>query len=181
MQRHLLVIGMYVTKIWSYFKISGKLASWETEGLRQQLMSWPDLFRFLSRSEQHLPRSWIPSITFFYFLLPSFLTLLFKGSNVVLQHFWRWGGLVGVMEEKESDQGACQEGDPRKRGGYWGWPTRGRTVLETPIQNLYCPYNRFPISILHTMELYVGKRRTECWPYLMWQRVCIKADSSLWS
>ena len=35
---------------------------------------------------------------------------------------------------------------------------------------LFCiavnPYKRFPIYTLRTMELYVGKRRSECWPHI---------------
>merc|ERR1712227_146946 len=35
---------------------------------------------------------------------------------------------------------------------------------------LFCiainPYKRFPIYTLRTMELYVGKRRNECWPHI---------------
>ena len=28
------------------------------------------------------------------------------------------------------------------------------------------PYKRYPIYTLRTMELYVGKRRSECWPHI---------------
>merc|ERR1712054_555488 len=42
--------------------------------------------------------------------------------------------------------------------------------LTYPYSGLFCiainPYKRFPIYTLRTMELYVGKRRNECWPHI---------------
>merc|ERR1712165_529303 len=52
------------------------------------------------------------------------------------------------------------------------WNLRIRYVNELiyTYSGLFCiainPYKRFPIYTLRTMELYVGKRRTECWPHI---------------
>merc|ERR1712142_558885 len=52
----------------------------------------------------------------------------------------------------------------------WNSVIRYKNQLIYTYSGLFCiainPYKRFPIYTLHTMELYVGKRRNECWPHI---------------
>ena len=61
--------------------------------------------------------------------------------------------------------------------GPWKWCqtlsnflTRYKNELIYTYSGLFCiainPYKRFPIYTLRTMEIYVGKRRSECWPHI---------------
>merc|ERR1711874_542460 len=52
----------------------------------------------------------------------------------------------------------------------WNSVVRYKNQLIYTYSGLFCiainPYKRFPIYTLRTMELYVGKRRNECWPHI---------------
>merc|ERR1712079_270905 len=52
----------------------------------------------------------------------------------------------------------------------WNSVIRYKNELIYTYSGLFCiainPYKRFPIYTLRTMELYVGKRRNECWPHI---------------
>merc|ERR1712156_681630 len=52
----------------------------------------------------------------------------------------------------------------------WNSVVRYKDQLIYTYSGLFCiainPYKRFPIYTLRTMELYVGKRRNECWPHI---------------
>ena len=52
----------------------------------------------------------------------------------------------------------------------WNSVIRYKNELIYTYSGLFCiainPYKRFPIYTLRTMELYVGKRRSECWPHI---------------
>merc|ERR1711923_701065 len=52
----------------------------------------------------------------------------------------------------------------------WNSVVRYINQLIYTYSGLFCiainPYKRFPIYTLRTMELYVGKRRNECWPHI---------------
>merc|ERR1712213_60174 len=52
----------------------------------------------------------------------------------------------------------------------WNSVVRYVNELIYTYSGLFCiainPYKRFPIYTLRTMELYVGKRRNECWPHI---------------
>merc|ERR1719187_2285366 len=52
----------------------------------------------------------------------------------------------------------------------WNSVVRYVNQLIYTYSGLFCiainPYKRFPIYTLRTMELYVGKRRAECWPHI---------------
>merc|ERR1712073_62829 len=52
----------------------------------------------------------------------------------------------------------------------WNSVVRYINELIYTYSGLFCiainPYKRFPIYTLRTMELYVGKRRNECWPHI---------------
>merc|ERR1711936_571421 len=52
----------------------------------------------------------------------------------------------------------------------WNSVVRYKAQLIYTYSGLFCiainPYKRFPIYTLRTMELYVGKRRNECWPHI---------------
>merc|ERR1712131_69673 len=52
----------------------------------------------------------------------------------------------------------------------WNSVVRYANQLIYTYSGLFCiainPYKRFPIYTLRTMELYVGKRRNECWPHI---------------
>merc|ERR1712102_249873 len=52
----------------------------------------------------------------------------------------------------------------------WNSVVRYKNELIYTYSGLFCiainPYKRFPIYTLRTMELYVGKRRNECWPHI---------------
>ena len=52
----------------------------------------------------------------------------------------------------------------------WNSVVRYVNELIYTYSGLFCiainPYKRFPIYTLRTMELYVGKRRSECWPHI---------------
>merc|ERR1719347_379686 len=52
----------------------------------------------------------------------------------------------------------------------WNSVVRYVNQLIYTYSGLFCiainPYKRFPIYTLRTMELYVGKRRNECWPHI---------------
>merc|ERR1711892_330443 len=52
----------------------------------------------------------------------------------------------------------------------WNSVVRYINQLIYTYSGLFCiainPYERFPIYTLRTMELYVGKRRNECWPHI---------------
>merc|ERR1712242_536831 len=52
----------------------------------------------------------------------------------------------------------------------WNSVVRNKNELIYTYSGLFCiainPYKRFPIYTLRTMELYVGKRRNECWPHI---------------
>merc|ERR1712042_211623 len=52
----------------------------------------------------------------------------------------------------------------------WNSVVRYKNELIYTYSGLFCiainPYKRFPIYTLRTMELYVGKRRAECWPHI---------------
>merc|ERR1711990_93964 len=52
----------------------------------------------------------------------------------------------------------------------WNSVVRYKAQLIYTYSGLFCiainPYKRFPIYTLTTMQLYVGKRRSECWPHI---------------
>ena len=52
----------------------------------------------------------------------------------------------------------------------WNSVVRYKNELIYTYSGLFCiainPYKRFPIYTLTTMQLYVGKRRSECWPHI---------------
>merc|ERR1712015_97454 len=52
----------------------------------------------------------------------------------------------------------------------WNSVIRYKNELIYTYSGLFCiainPYKRFPIYTLRTMEIYVGKRRSECWPHI---------------
>ena len=52
----------------------------------------------------------------------------------------------------------------------WNSVVRYKAQLIYTYSGLFCiainPYKRFPIYTLRTMEIYVGKRRSECWPHI---------------
>ena len=52
----------------------------------------------------------------------------------------------------------------------WNSSIRYVNELIYTYSGLFCiainPYKRFPIYTLTTMQLYVGKRRSECWPHI---------------
>ena len=52
----------------------------------------------------------------------------------------------------------------------WNSVVRYKNELIYTYSGLFCiainPYKRFPIYTLRTMEIYVGKRRSECWPHI---------------
>merc|ERR1712186_75924 len=52
----------------------------------------------------------------------------------------------------------------------WNSVVRYKNELIYTYSGLFCiainPYKRFPIYTLRTMEIYIGKRRSECWPHI---------------